>query len=62
MSRDAIVEDTRTVREQHAARFKYDLDAIYRDLKQQEQRGNRAVVTFSPKPPTLGVRKSAAGG
>jgi len=47
---DAIVEETRKAREAHAARFNYDLEAIYEDLKQQEQEGNRTVVSLPPKP------------
>ena len=41
---DPIVEDVRKVRDSYARRFNYDLDAIYRDLKEKEQRGGRTVV------------------
>jgi hypothetical protein len=33
---DPIVEEVRRVREAHAARFNYDLDAIFKDLKERE--------------------------
>jgi hypothetical protein len=33
MWKDPIVEEVRKIREKHAAKFKYDLDAICRDLK-----------------------------
>src|SRR5215468_6383409 len=33
MWKDPIVEEVRKIRERHAAKFKYDLDAICRDLK-----------------------------
>ena len=46
---DTIVEEVRAVREAHAARFDYDLEAIYRDLKAQEQQGKRQVVSLPPK-------------
>ncbi len=33
---DPIVDEIRRVRDAHAARFDYDLDAIFRDIKQRE--------------------------
>ena len=33
---DPIVEEVRQARQQHAAKFNFDLQAIYQDLKQQE--------------------------
>ncbi len=46
---DEIVEEVRAVREAHAARFGYDLDAIYQDLKAQEEQSQQQVVTLSPR-------------
>lgn len=40
MWRDSIVEDVRKVREEHAAKFNYNLDAIYQDLKKQEKKAD----------------------
>ena len=37
MRKDPVVEEVRKVREEHAAKFNYDLDAIYRDLQRQEE-------------------------
>lgn len=34
---DPIVDEIRRVRDAHAARFDYDLDAIFRDIKQREK-------------------------
>ena len=48
---DTIVEETRRIREEHAARFNYDLEAIYRDLKEEEKKSGRAVVTLPSKQP-----------
>jgi hypothetical protein len=48
---DPIVEEVRRVRDAYAARFKYDLRAIYRDLKEQEERGGRQMVSIADKPP-----------
>ena len=41
---DPIVEEVRKVRDAYARRFNYDLDAIYRDLKEKERRSGRVVV------------------
>jgi hypothetical protein len=49
MWRDFIVEEVRAAREAYARRFNYDLDAIYRDLKEQEKKGGRTTVSFPPR-------------
>ena len=46
MWKDTIVEEVRKVREAHAARFGYDLKAIYDDLKESEKRSGRKIVSF----------------
>lgn len=53
MWKDPIVEEVRRIREEHAARFNYDLRAIYEDLKAQEKASGRKVVSFPPKRPGL---------
>nr|VFK03914.1 MAG: hypothetical protein BECKH772B_GA0070898_103893 [Candidatus Kentron sp. H]VFK04119.1 MAG: hypothetical protein BECKH772A_GA0070896_103833 [Candidatus Kentron sp. H]VFK06978.1 MAG: hypothetical protein BECKH772C_GA0070978_103873 [Candidatus Kentron sp. H] len=49
MWRDPIVEEIHKIREEHAARFNYDLEAIYQDLKRLERASGRETVTFAPK-------------
>jgi hypothetical protein len=49
MWKDSIVEEIRKIREKHAAKFKYNLNAIFQDLKKQEQESNRKIVSLSPK-------------
>jgi len=44
---DPIVEEVRRAREAYAARFKNDLRAIFRDLKEQEKRSGRKVVSYA---------------
>jgi hypothetical protein len=56
MARDTIVDDVRQVRERYAARFGFDLDAIYRDLKEREKRGEFTVVYRRPRRPPAGTR------
>jgi hypothetical protein len=48
---DPIVEEVRKVREEHAAKFDYDLERILKDLKEQEQRSELKFVSLPPKRP-----------
>jgi len=49
MWNDPMVEEVRRIREEHAARFGYDLKAIYDDLKKREKQSSREIVTLPPK-------------
>ena len=53
MWKDEIVEEVRKVRDEYAAKFNYDLDAIYKDIKEQEKQNQRQVVSLPPKKPEL---------
>jgi len=44
---DPIVDEVRRIRDAHAARFNYDLDAIYQDIKEQERKSK---LKFVPPP------------
>ena len=46
---DPIVDEVRRVRDEHAARFGYDLDAIFQDLKEQEKKSGRKFVSVAKK-------------
>lgn len=46
---DQIVEDVRRIREEHAAEFNYDIDAIYADLKRLEAERKQPCVSFGPR-------------
>jgi hypothetical protein len=39
-----IVDEVRRIRDAHAARFNYDLDAIFRDIKEREKKSGLKVV------------------
>jgi len=52
MWQDPIVEEIRRLREDHAAKFNYDIEAICRDLMERQGRDGRRVVSFPPKPAT----------
>jgi hypothetical protein len=44
---DPIVEEVRKIREEHAARFDFDLTRIFEDLKRNERESEREVVSFA---------------
>ena len=44
MWRDPIVSEVRDARDAHARLHHYDLDSIYRDLKEQERRSGKKFV------------------
>ena len=41
---DPIVDEVRRVRDAHAARFNYDLDAIFQDIKEREKKSGLVFV------------------
>ena len=49
MKKDSIVEEVRRVRDRLSARFNYDLDAIFRDLKEKERTSGRKYVRYPPR-------------
>ena len=68
MPKDRIVEDVRRARERYASRFNFDLDAIYCDLRERQERGEFQVVHRPPRRPRPSnkaiqpTRKKAARG
>lgn len=46
---DHIVEEVRRFRDEHAAQFNYDLDAIVADLKRSEAERDWPKVSFGPR-------------
>ena len=46
---DPIVAEVRKARDEHAAKFNYDLDAIFRDLKEKERTSGRKYVRYPPR-------------
>ncbi len=46
---DPIVAEVRAIREQHAAQFEYDLDAIYEDIKAWERASERTFASLPPR-------------
>ena len=46
---DPIVAEIRAVRGAHAARFNYDIDAIFRDIQAMEKASGRTFVRLRPR-------------
>jgi len=55
---DPIIEEIRQYRDEYAKRFNYDLQAIYHDLKEKQEKSDRRIVSFSPRPVKSFVNKS----
>ena len=53
MWNDPIVEEVRKVRDAHAKKFNYDLQAIVADLKKQQKASGREFVTLRPRKPAV---------
>ncbi len=61
MKDDPIVAEIWRIRSEHAAKFNYDLDAIYRDLKERERNSGRTYVRFPARTCTpVGANKDRA--
>ena len=46
---DPIVDEVRRVRDAHASRFNYDLDAIFCDIKEKEKKSGGTFACFPPR-------------
>ncbi len=58
MLKDEIVEEVRRHREAYAARFNFDLQAMYADLKKAERKSKRKKVSFKPRRPVQAELKT----
>jgi len=55
---DPIVEEVRLARDEHAARFQYDLGAICADLRQRQQSSGRKILSLPPRKTDLAHKKT----
>ena len=46
---DPIIDELRAVRDEHAARFNYDVEAIFRDIQAQQEASGREYVRLPPR-------------
>jgi hypothetical protein len=47
--KDTIIAELRKIRDEHAARFNYDLDAIVADLNRREKKAPAKLVSRRPR-------------
>lgn len=59
MWEDPIVAEIRKIRDEHAAKFNYDVAAIFEDIRRQEKESGRQYVTYPPRRPEPPVEASA---
>ena len=59
MWKDEIVEEIHRVREEYAAKFDHDIDAIYQDIRRQQAESDRKFVSFPAKKPERIVANKA---
>ena len=50
MSRDPVIDDVRAIRDAIAREHNYDLDSIFRMLREREMASGRSHVTLPPRP------------
>ena len=46
---DPIIDELRAARNEHAARFNYDVEAIFRDIQAQQEASGREYVRLPPR-------------
>jgi hypothetical protein len=51
MWNDEIVEEIHRIREEYAAKFDHDIQAIYADIRRQQAESDREFVSFPRRPP-----------
>ena len=51
MWKDEIVEEVRRIREENAAKFNHDIDAIVADARARQLASGRKTVSFPPRKP-----------
>ncbi len=50
---DEIVDEVRNARDEYAAQFNYDLEAISKDISEKEKHSEHKVVSLPAKKPEL---------
>ena len=62
MTDDPIMAELRAARDRLAARFNYDLEAIFRHIQAEEARSGLTYVPCPPRPPASADGESRARG
>jgi hypothetical protein len=53
MWEDPVVKELHAIREEHAAQFDYDIDAMFQDLQEQEQQSGVTYISFDQVQPKI---------
>jgi hypothetical protein len=61
MKDDPIVAEVRKGRQEHAAKFKYDLEAIVKDIQSREGKDGQPLVTLPPRLKTVAQPRGRRG-
>ena len=59
---DDLLLEVREIREAYAKQFGYDLQAIHRDLKEQEKTSRRRIVSLPPRRPKRALPSAVVTG
>lgn len=51
MKKDEIVEEVRRIRDEQAAKFNYDIEAIVADARKRQEESGRKTVAFAGRKP-----------
>lgn len=51
MTKDPIIEETRALREQYAAQFNQDREALFNDILRRQSESGRELITLPPRRP-----------
>ena len=60
MWEDPIVAEIRKIRDEHAAKFNYDIHAICEDYRRMAKESGRQHVTYPPRRPEPPVKATAS--
>ncbi len=51
ITRNPLLEEIWEIRAKHAAKFQYDLKAIFRDLRERQKASGRTIIYAPARPP-----------
>ena len=57
---DDVIREVRAAREAYCRQFDFNLNAITRDLQENQRRGGRNVVCLTPRKPQRSIQREIA--
>ncbi len=58
---DPIISEVRAVRDAHAARFRYDIASIFRNIRAMQAASGREYVRFPARPVDIPITENSPG-